>query len=85
MRTTVRLEDGLLREAKRHAVATHRTLTRLIGDALVSMMEREAGTQSPRRVDLPVFRGDGVYDRIDVNNTASLLAQMELGENRESR
>lgn len=85
MRTTVRLDDGLLREAKRHAANTHRTLTRLIGDALVSAMERERGVQTPRRVDLPVFRGDGVYDGVDVNNTASLLAQMELGESRESR
>jgi len=85
MRTTVRLDDGLLREAKRHAANTHRTLTRLIGDALVSAIERERGAQTPRRVELPVFRGDGLYDRIDVNNTASLLEHMELGESREPR
>ena len=80
MRTTVRLDDDLLISAKRHAAGTRRTLTQLLADALVALLERERGTQSPRPVNLPVFRGDGVCDGININNTASLLDHMELGD-----
>ena len=78
MRTTIRLNDELLLEAKRHAAETHRTLTRVIQDALVALLQRERGADSPRRVRLPVFRGDGVFDGVDINNTASLVDRMEL-------
>ncbi len=80
MRTTVRLDDGLLIGAKRHAAETRRTLTQLITDALVALLERERGAQSPRPVNLPVFHGDGLHEGIDINNTASLLDHMELGK-----
>ncbi len=78
MRTTVRLDDDLLTEAKQHAVRTRRTLTQLLADGLVALLERERGGQSPRQVRLPVFHGDGVYGGIDVNRSASLLERMEL-------
>ena len=78
MRTTIRLDDGVLLEAKRHAAETRRTLTRVIQDALVALLQRERGADSPRRVRLPVFRGDGVFDGVDINNTASLVDRMEL-------
>ena len=78
MRTTVRLDDDFLVEVKKHAAETHRTLTRVIQDALTALLQRERGEQSPRSVRLPVFKGDGVHDGIDVNNSASLLDRMEL-------
>jgi hypothetical protein len=78
MRTTIRLDDEVLLEAKRHAAETHRTLTRVIQDALVALLQRERGADSPRRIRLPVFRGDGVFDGVDINNTASLVDRMEL-------
>lgn len=78
MRTTIRLEDHLLLEAKRHAAETHRTLTELIRDSVVAMLERERGRASPRRVTLPTFWGDGLFDEIDINNSSSLLDRMEI-------
>jgi hypothetical protein len=78
MRTTIRLDDGVLLEAKRHAAETHRTLTRVIQDALVALLQRERGADSPRKIRLPVFQGDGVFDGVDINNTASLIDRMEL-------
>ena len=78
MRTTIRLNDNLMAEAKRHAADTDRTVTELVRDALVVLLHRERGQQSPRKVKLPVFKGDGVYDGIDINNAASLLTRMEL-------
>jgi hypothetical protein len=77
MRTTVRLEDELLVEAKRHAAETRRTLTELIRDALIAQLERERGKASPRKVKLPVFRGDGLRPGVNVNRAASILDRME--------
>ncbi|MFA6108484.1 MAG: hypothetical protein WDA75_06915 [Candidatus Latescibacterota bacterium] len=79
MRTTVRLDEALLLRAKRHAADTRRTLTQLIADGLLGLIEREQGTQSPRRVKLPVFKGDGVHEGVDVNSSVSALEQMERG------
>lgn len=79
MRTTVRLDETLLLRAKRHAADTRRTLTQLIADGLVGLMEREQSAQSPRRVKLPVFKGDGVHEGVDVNRSTSVLEQMEGG------
>jgi len=80
MRTTVRLQDELLTRAKRHAMETGRTLTELIRDAVVAIIERERGSASPRRVSLPTVKGKGVAPGIDIDNTASLLEHMELGK-----
>ena len=78
MRTTIRLNDDLLTEVKKHAADTRRTLTQVIRDALVALLERERGAKSPRTIKLPVFKGDGVYEGIDINNAATLLERMEL-------
>jgi hypothetical protein len=77
MRTTIRLDDELLGEAKRHALDTNRTLTELIRDALIAMIERERATASPRRVRLKTFKGSGVFEGVDIDNTASLLERMD--------
>ena len=74
MRTTIRLEDDLLHEAKRHAVESRRTLTELIREALLA---RERAAASPRRTVLPVFHGDGLREGVDINNTSGLLDRME--------
>ena len=72
------MDDALLADAKRHALDTQRSLTHLIVDAVVALLQRERGTQSPRRVSLPVFSGDGVLDGIDIDESAGLLDSMEL-------
>ena len=79
MRITVSLQDELLRRARRHAVETGRSLSELVRDALVAMIERERLSGSPRRVELPTVKGRGVAPGIDIDNTASLLDNMELG------
>ena len=77
MRTTVRLEDSLLLEAKRHALETRRTLTELMREALVSLLSRERAQVPRRRATLPVFGADGLREGIDINDTSSLLDRME--------
>lgn len=80
MRTTVRLNEELLRSAKQHALVTKRTLTQLIQDAVIALMERERGAASPRVVTLPTFKGEGTYPGVDINSSATLLDQMESPE-----
>lgn len=82
MRTTIRLNEELLQQAKQHALATQRTLTQLIQDALVSLLEREIRTESPRKIVLPTVRGDGTYPGININCNRSLRDQMDLSEQR---
>ena len=78
MRTTVRLDEHLLRQAKREAHERGETLTSLIEQGLRQVL---AGSQlRPRRqrVKLPVSReGGGVAPGIDLDNSAALLDIME--------
>ncbi|MEM8505090.1 MAG: hypothetical protein AAF716_18285 [Cyanobacteria bacterium P01_D01_bin.1] len=83
MRTTVRLSEEVLQSAKQHALSTKRTLTQLIQDAVVLLIEQERGTSSPRTVSLPTFKGDGTYPNIDINSNAALRNCMD-GERMES-
>lgn len=77
MRTTVRLDDDLLREAKAHAAATGRTLTQVIEDALRESLARRAATARHPRIELPVFRGSGLQPGVDLDSNAALLDIME--------
>ena len=77
MRIKVSLDDNLMREAKQHALKTERTLTQLIQDALIVLMEREKGAKSPRVIQLTTFDGDGVHEGININSNANLLENMD--------
>lgn len=77
-RTTVRLEDRLLEQAKRVAEQRGETLTALIDEGLRIVV---ANSQKPRRrrhVKIPVStRGGGLLPGIDLNNSAALLDLMD--------
>lgn len=76
MRTTIRLDDQLLRDAKAHAARTGRTLTAVIEDALRAALSRR--TQADERPELPTFRGSGgLQPGVDLSNNAALLDLME--------
>lgn len=77
MRTTVRLDDDLLREAKSYAAATNRTLTRLIEDALreaLARRDRSARHPPPR---LRTFRGSGLQPGVNLDSGAAVLDLMD--------
>jgi hypothetical protein len=76
MRTTIRLDDQLLREAKALAAKTGRTLTAVIEDSLRrSLALSEGGDRSP--ADLPTFGGRGLQPGVDLDDSASLLDLMD--------
>lgn len=77
MRTTVRLDEHLLAQAKRHAVETGRTPTAVLEEAL-----RESSGRRPRKpgrapVSLTTFKGTGPRPGVDLDDTSSLLDAME--------
>lgn len=78
MRTTVRLDDSLLADAKAAAAKSGRTLTQVIEDALREALGRRMSIESsPTPVGLPTFAGRGLQAGIDLDNTASLLELMD--------
>jgi hypothetical protein len=77
MRTTIRLDDDLLREAKAYALATDRTLTRLIEDALRAVLAQREVSATRRRLRLRTFKGCGVQPGVDLDSNAALRDLME--------
>jgi hypothetical protein len=78
MRTTIRLDDDLLRQAKHLAAKTHRTLTSVIEDALREVLSRTANRARRRRVTLRTSdQRPGVLPGVDLDHSAALLDLME--------
>ncbi len=77
MRTTVRLDDGLLADVKRYAAKRRKTLTAVIEEALRETLAREKSFRPARPVKLTTFRGRGLLPGIDLDDTASILDAME--------
>jgi hypothetical protein len=77
MRTTVRLDDSLFREAKKAAAESGQSLTRLIESALRERLSRKRQKTSRRRVRLPTFRGNGLLPGVNLDDSAALLDLME--------
>jgi len=77
VRTTIRIDEHLLREAKKLAATTGRTLTAVIEDALREVLARQSVQQTLPPYRIQTFRGDGTMPGVDLNNTASLWDLMD--------
>ncbi len=78
MRTTVRLDDRLLEQAKRESARRRETLTALIEQGLRLVLAQGRGPERRKRVVLPVCRaGGGVLPGVDLNDSSALLDIME--------
>jgi hypothetical protein len=80
MRTTIRLDDRLLAEAKHLAARTGRTLTAVIEDALRESLARRKRSKDRPNADLPTYRGQGLQPGVDLDDSAALLDLMDAGE-----
>ena len=77
MRTTIRLSDELLKEAKRLAAESGTTLTAIIEDSLRERLNRGKGRGVPRKpVRLKTTGAGGVRPGIDLDDSAALLDVM---------
>lgn len=75
VRTTVRLDDHLLRNAKAHAAKTGRTLTAVIEDSLRRALEAEASGADPEPYRVVTF-SSRVRPGIDLDSNSSVLEAM---------
>ena len=77
MRTTVRLDDHLLAEAKKYAIETGRTLTSVLEDALRETLARRPQRAQRKPIRLKTVKGDGVRPGAELDDTAAVLDLME--------
>jgi hypothetical protein len=78
MRTTVRLDDALLRAAKAEAARSGRTLTALIEDALrAALRRRRTKRDDAAVVSLATFKGNGLCAGVDLDDSAALNDLMD--------
>lgn len=77
MRTTIRLDDQLLRDAKTLAARTGRTLTAVIEEGLRRVLAPTEERAAWPPVVLPTVGGNGLQPGVDLDDTAALLDLME--------
>lgn len=86
MRTTLNIDDHLLTDARILAARTGRTLTAVIEDALREALSRDSGAQPEAApFAFPTFAGTGPAPGVDLDDSASLLDQLESGLPLDSR
>lgn len=76
MRTTIRIHDQLLTEAKQLAASTGRSLTLVIEDALREMLARKRTSSQRGPIRLKTVSGN-LQPGIDLDDSAGLLEAME--------
>jgi Arc/MetJ family transcription regulator len=76
MRTTVRLDEHLLAQAKKHAAESGKTLTSVLEDALRESLSRRKVHAKAKPVRLKTVKGSGVRPGVDLDDSASLLDLM---------
>jgi hypothetical protein len=76
MRTTVRLDEHLLAEAKKQAAESGKTLTAVLEDALRASLARRGARAKAKPVRLKTVKGGGVRPGVDLDDSASLLDLM---------
>jgi hypothetical protein len=79
MRTTIRLDDDLLREAKALAARRGKTLTALIEDGLREQVLRAEESPGRREVEIPTWSGGGLRPGVDLDDSAATWDLLDEG------
>ena len=77
MRTTMKIDDRLLAEAKSRAARSGRTLNAVIEDALRAALAKPGRGRPQEIVELPSFSGSRLLPGVDLDDSAALLDRME--------
>ena len=77
MRTTVKIDDQLLLEAKQKALASNTSLSALIETALKEMLSKRQHPGKRIPVKLVTFKGQGIKHGVDLDDTAALFDLMD--------
>lgn len=81
MRTTVNIDDELLRGARARALTSRRSLGDVVNDALRLLLDRTEVPVEP--IDLPTFGGSGLQPGVDLEDKDGLARILD--EDRDSR
>ncbi len=76
MRTTVNIDDALLRRAREEALRSRRSLGDVVDDALRLLLNR-ASAAIDHTVDLPTFGGSGLQPGVDLEDREALAALLD--------
>jgi len=79
MRTTIRLDDDLLKQVKHYAAEEDITFTAVVHRALRELLARRQRVAVQERIPLPSFNGRGLQPGVDLDDGAALLELMEQG------
>jgi len=77
MRTTIRIDDELLKEAKSIAAASGTTLAEVVEGALRESLSRRRELKARKRITLLSYGGGVLMPGVDLNDSAGLLDIME--------
>jgi Arc/MetJ family transcription regulator len=77
MRTTIRIDDQLLAEAKAQAAQSGRTLNDIVEDALRESLARRSRSTREGPVELPTFSGSRLQPGVDLDDSSALVELME--------
>ncbi|MHB1537303.1 MAG: type II toxin-antitoxin system VapB family antitoxin [Solirubrobacteraceae bacterium] len=77
MRTTVRLDDSLLSEAKQRAAAERTTLTALIEESLRRMLASRSGERRSASFELRRSRDSSTREGVDLDDSRALRELMD--------
>ncbi|MFZ5570205.1 MAG: type II toxin-antitoxin system VapB family antitoxin [Thermodesulfobacteriota bacterium] len=77
MRTTIRIDDHLLHEAKKMAMATNTTLSALVETAVKEMLSKRQKKTHRKPFALLTYKGHGLKYGVDLDDSAALLDLME--------
>jgi hypothetical protein len=72
MRTTLTLDETLLKQARQVALDRGISLNELMVTALRIELHRLSQSQRKKKITLPTFRGRGLRPGIDLDDSASL-------------
>lgn len=77
MRTTIRVDDELLAEAKGLAAQRHTSLNSIMEEALRLILARQQAAAERSRVELPTFGGSGTMPGVDTGDWDTVKRLLE--------
>ena len=77
MRTTVRIDDNLLLQARKQAASFDQSLSALVEDALRAWLVRKQPKEPDTGFTLITYKGKGLQPGIDLDNSGSLFELMD--------
>lgn len=77
VRTTVNIDDRLLRQAKLEAARSNRSLGDVVDDALRLLLAPAGRRRTAAQLDLPIFGGSGLRPGVDLEDKEGLAALLD--------